>query len=287
MEKTWTVVGFEDESVEAVPTSWIIGDQCYWPTQKYSSVKNMIINNENVNTCWPLHKIKVFRNATCDNYLSARAKTKLAEETSDLQSEKENKRKRINKICSSSDDDETPQLSETRINLSPPPRYKKKKMSKTPLYQQKSSDDEPQHSQTLFNVSPAPSYKKILKTPKKRAETVVFTTPISSVGGSQSRAEAVCNQTCNKCCTRKDDRLILQTILTQTNVIKHMTSDVLLEMQQLKRNVRAVPEQSESLYDKLVDVKFPINDQETLDRFNNHLNSSSVYTLAMPQNKQP
>lgn len=64
-EKTWTVVQFLDDStVEAVPSPWIQGELCHWPSFSLEKVAIAIKKWEPLNTCWPLHKVKVFRNAT-------------------------------------------------------------------------------------------------------------------------------------------------------------------------------------------------------------------------------
>ncbi|KAK4884136.1 hypothetical protein RN001_000407 [Aquatica leii] len=68
---------------------------------------NAIRKSETLNTCWPTHKIKIFRCATYRDYLKARSKARIAESTSYINTEPgdvETKRKRIKKIMSSSDD---------------------------------------------------------------------------------------------------------------------------------------------------------------------------------------
>lgn len=66
-EKTWTVVHFvKDDSVEAVPSTWLIGEEkCLWPPVTWTSDKIMnAIKNCTVNTHWQDYAIKTFRNAT-------------------------------------------------------------------------------------------------------------------------------------------------------------------------------------------------------------------------------
>ncbi|KAK5640180.1 hypothetical protein RI129_010991 [Pyrocoelia pectoralis] len=79
---------------------------------------------EPLNTCWPTHNVKVFRNATFDDYMKARNKAKLAEETSDLDTGDENepnfsKRKRVQRVLSSSEH------SSNESQLPLPPNIKK------------------------------------------------------------------------------------------------------------------------------------------------------------------
>ncbi|KAL0110655.1 hypothetical protein PUN28_013919 [Cardiocondyla obscurior] len=82
---TWTVVKFlEENSVEAIPTSWINNNKS-------------IRKNQNPDINWPLYGVTIFRNSTYDNYILAREKAKKAENVSDLNSEissnEENKKK--------------------------------------------------------------------------------------------------------------------------------------------------------------------------------------------------
>ncbi|CAG9763988.1 unnamed protein product [Ceutorhynchus assimilis] len=109
--KTWTVVCFTaDDSVEAVPTRWINGDECLWPAVTREKLHALIKRCE-FNSCWPLHKVRSFRNATYDNYALARKKAAKAETTSDLNTEDcdatvtPSKRLRKKKVFSSSDSD--------------------------------------------------------------------------------------------------------------------------------------------------------------------------------------
>lgn len=69
-DQTWTVVRFIDEdTVEAVPSTWIIQNQCYWPPFKYEKIVSLIRKNDRPNTCWPSHEISVFRNSTVGKYI--------------------------------------------------------------------------------------------------------------------------------------------------------------------------------------------------------------------------
>lgn len=64
-DTTWTVVQFlDDATVEAVPSSWVQGNHCHWPSFPTEKLINAIKKAETLNTCWPSHKIKIFRNAT-------------------------------------------------------------------------------------------------------------------------------------------------------------------------------------------------------------------------------
>ncbi|KAK4884427.1 hypothetical protein RN001_000698 [Aquatica leii] len=113
--KTWTVVQFlDDETVEAVPSPWIQGtNECHWPTLPPEKLRQAIKKWEPLNTCWATHKIRIFRNATFDDYLLATQKAKLAQQTSDLNSEIDDSTqpiqitrsgRKVQKILSSSDE---------------------------------------------------------------------------------------------------------------------------------------------------------------------------------------
>lgn len=69
-ERTWTIVQFEeDNSVEAVPSTWIQGRTCLWPTYSQDKLMTAIRRHEPLNTCWPSYQIRSFRNSTFGKFL--------------------------------------------------------------------------------------------------------------------------------------------------------------------------------------------------------------------------
>lgn len=72
MEKNWIVVKFlENNSVEAVPTNWILGNKCYWPPYADNKVTIDAIKkreNPDVNT-WQLFDVTFFRNNVFSAYI--------------------------------------------------------------------------------------------------------------------------------------------------------------------------------------------------------------------------
>lgn len=69
-DHSWTVVRFIDEdTVEAVPSSWILQNRCYWPPFKNEKIMAIIRKNEQPNTCWPSYEISIFRNSTFGKYM--------------------------------------------------------------------------------------------------------------------------------------------------------------------------------------------------------------------------
>ncbi|XP_018572378.1 uncharacterized protein LOC108911826 isoform X2 [Anoplophora glabripennis] len=106
MDKTsWTIVKFDQEdSVEAVPSTWIVGNSCYWPpTTNQERITSAIRRHDIPSTCWPQHKISLLKNAVFDNYTEARQKTKIAEYSSDLNEEISSRKIRCRKGQSSSE----------------------------------------------------------------------------------------------------------------------------------------------------------------------------------------
>lgn len=64
--KTWTIVQFKDENtLAAVPTNWIVdSDNCLWPPFTTEKIGSAIRNHMEPSTCWPSHRIRIFRNGT-------------------------------------------------------------------------------------------------------------------------------------------------------------------------------------------------------------------------------
>lgn len=68
-EQTWTIVQFvEDQTVEAVPSTWVKGNECYWPALPQPRMANSIRRCDPVDPNWPTFSIKTFRNAIFGEY---------------------------------------------------------------------------------------------------------------------------------------------------------------------------------------------------------------------------
>lgn len=70
--ESWTVVKFlktddNEESVEAVPTSWIVDDECLWPPLSGNNLKNAIKKHATPVSNWRAYNIAHFE----DNIYSA------------------------------------------------------------------------------------------------------------------------------------------------------------------------------------------------------------------------
>lgn len=70
MAKTWTIVIFTDEdTVEAVPSSWLINNKCYWPSLPFDKITAAIRNHEEPKTCWPSYPVRILRHGTFGKYI--------------------------------------------------------------------------------------------------------------------------------------------------------------------------------------------------------------------------
>lgn len=70
MEKSWAVIKFpnEKDAVAAVPTTWLRGNQCYWPSWSKERI-NIAIQNftpPDVET-WQIHQFTPLRNNVFSN----------------------------------------------------------------------------------------------------------------------------------------------------------------------------------------------------------------------------
>lgn len=64
MEKTWTVVRFEEENaVEAVPTTWIVNGRCYWPPYTIKKTLKAIKDYVDFDSSW-IYEVYVFKDST-------------------------------------------------------------------------------------------------------------------------------------------------------------------------------------------------------------------------------
>lgn len=254
-EKTWTVVQFEDETVEAVPTIWIQGDFCHWPSMAPPKLMMAIRKCEPLNTCWPTHKIKVFRNATFDHYMKARNKAKDAEETSDLASEmeNENKRKRIQKVLSSSGS------SDESILPSPPKRCMVKKFD--------ISDNGQLENETAVLIPPFQENIAV-----QNVESV-------AIVQQENYLPQNLNQYCCQGC--KDNASNLKVIIEQNHLIRSISTEILSAMKEKgERDTFEKSHGSRCLYTDF-DIHFPINCVEDLEKFEEVLKKEENFEAAV------
>ncbi|CAG9817179.1 unnamed protein product [Phaedon cochleariae] len=237
-DHSWSVVQFmEDHTVEAVPTAWIQGDQCHWPAYTPDKVINAIRKSEPLNTCWTSHRVKVFRNATFNDYMRARNKAKVAEETSDLASEAE--------------------MESTK---------RKRKLKK--VFSSSSSEEDSMENNNIKKSLPTPPILKKLKsklTTQPEKEDVCPNSPSNSADFSILEIQppaASC-----EACIEKDKNF--KTLIQQNHLLRSITQDILSEIKNLKEEikgqVRAPP--ASSVFNKYPNFQFPLNNEEEFSMF--------------------
>ncbi|XP_050504228.1 uncharacterized protein LOC126884893 [Diabrotica virgifera virgifera] len=229
-EQTWTIVQFlEDMSVEAVPTLWLRGDLCYWPPYKQEKLTSAI-KKQALDTNWSQHKVKVFRNATFDNYARARVKAKSAEDcsASDLYSDPDiGKRKRFPKVFSSSSSDDSLSNLECPIKA---PRFKKTKIEQYP-------DTE---------------ISEVIDLPFTEEKEDIPSMNEPGFSGEQV----------THCCLQQEHQVLVE-LKNQNHMLRGMITDVLKIVTEIKQNQRPAEhlETSESLFVKY-NIQFPIKSEE-------------------------
>lgn len=64
MESCWAIIKFphEEDSVAAVPTSWLNGNICYWPPWSQEKVIKAIKNSTPPESTWQNHSFLPLRN---------------------------------------------------------------------------------------------------------------------------------------------------------------------------------------------------------------------------------
>ncbi|KAJ8965375.1 hypothetical protein NQ314_004187 [Rhamnusium bicolor] len=255
-DRTWTIVQFsEDLTVEAIPTSWIQGEWCHWPPFKQEKLTTSIKKCEALNTNWPRHTIKIFRNATFDDYAKARLKAKVAEDFSDLNSESEY--------------ESLENIENTK--LPPPP-----KMCKLSI--------KPNANGTVSsaNLGQSRFEETFLKnTPSSSAETMVHqtvsNTAVKSYGNANSikeRPDGNNNSNGRICCLQHDNKILVE-IKNQNHLIRGILVDVLNEIRELKNN--KVETTSTSIFVKFPDIQFPIENDEDFHKFEEELGNEGNF----------
>lgn len=153
--RTWSVVKFPNEgSVEAVPTTWIFGNKCFWPPYSRSKIRIAIEQHHPADVkTWVLHEVCLLKNSVfgnskqtftffclliyisiLDDYNVAKKKTQLATFKSDLESQSDadaiyssKKRKIIRKVHSFYSSEEDVEDHEVSFLPCPPPLTKGKR----------------------------------------------------------------------------------------------------------------------------------------------------------------
>ncbi|XP_029172871.1 uncharacterized protein LOC114941881 [Nylanderia fulva] len=278
-EQTWTVIQFEQDcSVEAVPSTWIQGQFCYWPTYSRDKITSAIRKHESLNTCWPSYKIRNFRNSTFDNYSKARSKAHIAEFTSDLNSEVETntKRKVYKKILTSSSSEE---------NLIPqPPKLKTKVKMGKKINSVRKESSEKSINVDQYEISNTEIDNSILdeNVDFLNYERELISTPRNSPYSHLSKRE-------------KFDEKTVKNLVAQNYLIRSVVLDILSEVKeiklQLKNNSQEIntrgKEQIISVFNnKDNDINFPLKTEEELQIVEAVLENDDEITKAMTELQQ-
>ncbi|XP_014671825.1 PREDICTED: uncharacterized protein LOC106812455 [Priapulus caudatus] len=120
----YVIVEFlETGEVEAVPDTWIQENSVLWPPHSSGTIKNLIKNHGAPKECWITYEIRKL--TTASDYDKARQKLRMAEYTSDLQSEEDNSTQKRKKRPT------LRYISETDSDLEVSPPLKKKAMGRS------------------------------------------------------------------------------------------------------------------------------------------------------------
>ncbi|KAJ8928082.1 hypothetical protein NQ314_019380, partial [Rhamnusium bicolor] len=186
------------------------------------------------------------------DYAKVRLKAKVAEDFSDLNSESEckGKRKRIQKMLSSSSDESLENIENTKLS-SPP------KMCKLSI--------KPNANGTVSsaNLGQSRFEETFLKnTPSSSAETMVHQTVSNTAVKSYGNANSI-----------KDNKILVE--IKNQNLIRGILVDVLNEIRELKNN--KVETTSTSIFVKFLDIQFPIENDEDFHKFEDELGNEGNF----------
>ncbi|XP_031331848.1 uncharacterized protein LOC116167192 isoform X2 [Photinus pyralis] len=248
-DKSWTVVLFDDATVEAIPSHWIIGDLCHWPPYPTSKLSDSIKNGDPLNTCWPTLHVKIFRDGTFHDYGIARQKAKVAENTSDLNTDTEdcNKRKRKKKIISSSESESSDTM------LPSPPKLKNPKQKD----HSRNSEILRKGNQQRKRPNNTRNGESIQIAPKPYESTIVIDPEVSIVENE--------NYGC-KLNVEKDK--YLKSIAEQVHINRAICMDILSEVKEIKQYIRTRNVQNPeeiTFAKKFTNIVFPIISGEQFD----------------------
>lgn len=113
------------QTVEVVPMKWLSAEEdlCYWPPFKSGKVAQLVKEQQEANNAWKQHAVRILGKAV--SYERAREKLSMAEDTSDINSDCDRKRKRraARRYLSydSCSDDEPAEMTRPFVVPSPPP----------------------------------------------------------------------------------------------------------------------------------------------------------------------
>ncbi|XP_050509289.1 uncharacterized protein LOC126886403 isoform X2 [Diabrotica virgifera virgifera] len=274
MENTWTVVKFPDENdaVEAVPTSWLHNNLCYWPPFPKNVIREAIECCSSPEKSWSLFKFEHLKNNVAGSFQEAKKKVFYATQKSDLESDSQsclerglNKRKifkkRFEPYSSFEEDEEADDFPE-------PPALKKPKMS------------------DLQRAGASTS--RIEDTPRSVSRNTLFgstgniqRTQSPSRGANLSSPAVFCST--NKDTSDNDtttNHIILEhlkKLLKKQNILQSMMQDIVSDVSDLKKrldkrdedNTLQVQGHASSLLTEL--EYLPVGNEQELEEFETYL----------------
>ncbi|XP_076295397.1 uncharacterized protein LOC143216335 isoform X2 [Lasioglossum baleicum] len=267
---TWTVVQFvDDKTVEAVPTSWLEGDKCYWPPLPQSKLSNAIKKLEPPQPSWIQFTVKSFRNSIFSDYVKARAKAKEAEDSSDLQSEVDEyglpKKRKITRPSWNTSSEEL--SSDDTMQPTPPSLRRKPKIvtaTSGPYERRQQVEEEPRSSSPIVTATSeeSPSPRQQVKE-EPRSSSSFENQETSQLDNNSTRLENYC-----------------KTILEQQHLLHNLLTEVLSRVERLeeKFNHYSAPG-SRSIFDQ--NIVFPINCEQELQKFETYLQDENNFRDAI------
>ncbi|KAF5294849.1 hypothetical protein FQA39_LY00333 [Lamprigera yunnana] len=289
--ETWSVVKFpEENSVTAVPTSWLHGSICFWPPFSRKIVQAAIERGDppNINT-WQQFDYLALRNNVFDSFKEAERKSRKALETLDLESQTEDNDESIGKrkrrvpkhfdddhSCSSEDEN-------TRSDLPKPPKppamFKKRTTIQKPVGNIKIVQSHSQQiSNTFDNVNIAGTstflnHEDISIQQSPTTSNRELSTP------QNSRRPHVEKHNCG------DIGGYLKQILRKQNILQCMVTDMNTKLIEIENFVKTTPSHAteavevESIFVKVQNL--PVDSDDALQELENFLADHNEFNEAV------
>ncbi|KAF5283560.1 hypothetical protein FQA39_LY17306 [Lamprigera yunnana] len=292
--ETWSVVKFpEENSVTAVPTSWLHGSICFWPPFSRKIVQAAIERGDppNINT-WQQFDYLALRNNVFDSFKEAERKSRKALETSDLESQIEDNDESIGKrkrrVPKHFDDDHScsSEHENTRSDLPKPPKppamFKKRTTIQKPVGNIKIVQSHSQQiSNTFDNVNIAGTstflnHEDISIQQSPTTSNRELSTP------QNSRSPHVEKHNCG------DIGGYLKQILRKQNILQCMVTDMNTKLIEIENFVKTTPSHAteavevESIFVKVQNL--PVDSDDALQELENFLADHNEFNEARRKN---
>ncbi|KAF5300891.1 hypothetical protein FQR65_LT09054 [Abscondita terminalis] len=274
-ETNWCVVQFkEDKSVEAVPTTWVVNNNCHWPPFTKAKLSTALQAGELPDDTWNIYPVHVFRNSVCGDYLTARKKTERATITSDLESTSENedgrkKRKIVVKrfsSFSSAEEYDSDRVADTKF--AEPPQLKRK-MNISTLTQTilKDLTDDNREDDIQLRCLPSPAE---LTNELSLSKDVQSNQPAPPMGLSDAKLDKLIDLTTK--------------IIKQQTIIKGMVSGVMEELANVKLKLDKIPNTPDLAGESIYTLcNLPIDSDEDMNTFEDILKDEEIFKKAVKE----